>query len=133
MLEWNTPFIEHIWLPMTSGFPALTCTLKAWRFEGITGLHKKVTALLKVIPKGEFHKSFWEYQHHYAKCTAFQGNYYEDEGNPVTPFIKRLCLQKYMQQLNSHTLYMTMIKVSPNTSNSNGFSLNDGICGLSQK
>jgi hypothetical protein len=34
---------------------------------------------------------------------------------------------EYLQQLNSHTLYMTMIKISPNTSNSNGFSLNDGI------
>ena len=73
---------------MTSGFPELKCTLKGWRFEGIKGLHKNVTALLKVIPKGGFHKSFWEYQHHYAKYTAAQGNYYEDEGNLVNPFMK---------------------------------------------
>jgi hypothetical protein len=28
MLERNTPFNDHSWLPMTSGFPALKCTLK---------------------------------------------------------------------------------------------------------
>jgi hypothetical protein len=85
MLEWNTPFTHQIGLPMTSGFPPLKCTLKGWRFEGIKGLHKNVTAVLKVNPKGEFHKSFW---HHYAKCAAAQGNYFEDEGNLVTPFLK---------------------------------------------
>ena len=51
MFEWNTPFIDYI------GFPPLKCTLKAWRFEGIKGLHKNVSAVLKVIPKREFHKS----------------------------------------------------------------------------
>lgn len=69
MLEWNTPFIDHIGLP-------------PWRDEDLRV--SKVTAVLKVIPKGEFHKSFWQY----AKCTAAQGIYSVDEGNLVTPFMK---------------------------------------------
>jgi len=46
-------------------------------------LDKNVTAVLKVIPNGEFHKSFWQSKHHYA-----EGNYFEDEGDLVTPFMK---------------------------------------------
>jgi hypothetical protein len=82
MLERNTPFIDHSWLPMTSGLPTWKCTLKGWRFEGIKCLDKNASALLNVIPNGEYHKCLCQFQHDYAK-----GEYSED-GDLVTPLMK---------------------------------------------
>jgi len=52
MLEWNTPFINHILLPMTFGFPELKCTLKGWRFKGIKGLIKMWQQCWRLFQRG---------------------------------------------------------------------------------
>ena len=89
MLEWNTQSLYWLHLaPNDFWLSSSKVHLERIKILGCETLDKNVTAVLKVIPNGEFHKSSWQSKHHYAGCTAAQGNYFEVEGDLVTLFLK---------------------------------------------
>jgi hypothetical protein len=52
--------------------------LKGEIFQDIEDI-KKMTIALKAVPLWEFQKCFHQWQHHWAKCIAAQGEYFEGE------------------------------------------------------
>jgi len=59
-------------------FPRLKKVLKGHRFEAMEDIKHNPTKTLLDIPKEEFTKCFQQWQKHWVKCVAAEGNYVED-------------------------------------------------------
>jgi len=59
-------------------FPRLKKVLKGHRFEATEGIKGNSTKTLLDIPKKEFAKCFQQWQKHWEKFVAAEGNYFED-------------------------------------------------------
>jgi len=67
--------LNGLWL-----VPKIKSALKVQRFQDTEDIQKKnVTMALKAIPQQEFQKYFQQQQHHWAKCTAAQGEYFKGD------------------------------------------------------
>jgi hypothetical protein len=80
LLKWNTHFIPLIWFRMTS----VSKNSLPWRFQDVEDIHKNVMMALKAIPHQKSQKCFQQWQHHWAKCIAAQGEYVKL--NPLSKF-----------------------------------------------
>jgi hypothetical protein len=60
-------------------FPKIKSALKGRRFQDTEDIKKNVTMALKAIPQQKFQKCFQQWQHHWAKCTAAQGEYFKGD------------------------------------------------------
>jgi len=65
--------LNDFWL-----FPEINSPLKGPRFQDVEDNRKNVTAL-KAVPLQKFQKYFEQLQHHWAKCIAAQGEYFEGD------------------------------------------------------
>jgi hypothetical protein len=59
--------------------PKLKSASKGRRFQYIEDIKEHVTMALKVVPQQEFQKCFQQWQHHWAKYIAAQGEYFEGD------------------------------------------------------
>jgi hypothetical protein len=62
--------LNNFWL-----FPKMKSALKGPRFQDIEDIRKNVMTALKAIPWQEFQKCHQQWQNHWAKCIAAQGEY----------------------------------------------------------
>jgi hypothetical protein len=60
-------------------FSEIKCALKGRRFQDIENIQRNVMAALKVIPQQEFQKCLQQWQHHWDKCIAAEGEYFEGD------------------------------------------------------
>jgi hypothetical protein len=58
-------------------FPKIKSALNGRRFQDIKRTQKNITTALKAIPQHEFQKYFQQWQRHWAKCIAAQGEFFE--------------------------------------------------------
>jgi len=73
-LNKNPSPLSHLILhPVTCGSFKIRSTLKLPRFLDIEDGHQNVIAMLKIIPKQQFHKCFQKWRHCWIKCTAEKG------------------------------------------------------------
>jgi hypothetical protein len=60
-------------------FPKLKNALKGQRFADIPHVQRNVTKLLRAVPENDFQDSFRHWHYSLTKCTASQGEYFEDD------------------------------------------------------
>jgi hypothetical protein len=65
--------LNDFWL-----LPKIKSALKVPRFQDIEDV-EEVTTALKAVPQQQFQKCFQQWQHHWAKCIAAQGEYIEGD------------------------------------------------------
>jgi len=63
---------------------------------------------LKAIPQQKFQKCFQQWQHHWAKCIAAQGENFEDDPLSVNCKYTGMLAIKSFRELHSHTSYLVL-------------------------
>jgi hypothetical protein len=60
-------------------FPKIKSALKGGKFQDIVDIQNNTTTAVKDVPQREFQKCFQQWLHHWAKCIAAQGEYFEGD------------------------------------------------------
>jgi len=60
-------------------FPEIKSVFQGRRYQDTEDIKKNVTAVLKAFPQWEFQKHFQHWHHHWAKCIAAEGGYFESD------------------------------------------------------
>jgi hypothetical protein len=75
-------------------FSKIKSALKGWRFQDIEDIQKKNDAALIALPQQEFQKCSQQWQHHWAKCMAVQGECFEGDPSQQAAETKEVCLHQ---------------------------------------
>jgi hypothetical protein len=101
--------LNDFWL-----FQGIKSALKGRRYQDTEDIQKNVMTTLKAIPQQEFQKCFQQWQHHWAKCTAAQEEYFKGDPLSVSCKYKGMCANHsgdFMATYLGHTeLFLSAIE-----------------------
>jgi hypothetical protein len=87
-------------------FPKLKYALQGQRFADLSDIQRNVKTLLRGIPENDFQGSFLQLHRRLAKCTASQGEYFE-ETTTASAQVSKFCFHRATPgiKLSHHVLY----------------------------